>query len=74
VSEIAVAFPADETIAGVIVSRLGVEGIAARIDRGLFGSALSAQGGQIRVMVDERDAGRARAIVEGEGRRRRPWR
>lgn len=70
-AEIAVAFPPDEASAGVIVSRLAVDGIAARIDRGLYGAFLAPQQGQLRVMVDAAEAGRAREILEGNGRRRR---
>ena len=69
-NEVAVAFPDDETTAGVIVGRLHVEGIDARIDRGMFAGWLAP--GQLRVMVDERDAKKARAIVDAaatKGRR-----
>ncbi len=36
-AEAPVAFPNDETTAEVIASRLRTEGIAARVDRGLYG-------------------------------------
>ena len=69
-SEVAVAFPPDEATAAVIVSRLAVAGIPARIDRGLFGAYLTAQAGQISVVVDEKVAGRARKIVDERRRAR----
>jgi predicted transcriptional regulator of viral defense system len=58
-----VAFPDDETTAEVIASRLREEGIAARVDRGLYGAYLSPMRGQLTVVVAERDAERARKIV-----------
>ncbi len=63
-AEVAVAFPNDETTAEVIASRLRVDGIAARVDRGLYGSAwqMSARG-QVTVFVDERVAERAHKIL-----------
>jgi hypothetical protein len=64
VSDIAVAFPDDETTAEVIASRLRAEGIAARVDRGLYGAYLSPVKGQLTVVVAEGDAERARKIVE----------
>lgn len=68
-SEVAVAFPNDEASAQVIASRLRAEGIAARVDRGLNGAWLTAASGQMTVVVDERDAEKARGIV-GEKRHR----
>jgi len=58
-----VAFPNDETSAEVIASRLRAEGIAARVDRGLYGAYLSPMQGQLTVVVAETDADRARKIV-----------
>ena len=63
-SDVAVAFPDDETTAEVIASRLRAEGIAARVDRGLYGAYLSPVKGQLTVVVAERDAERAKEIVE----------
>jgi hypothetical protein len=63
VSDIPVAFPNDETSAEVIASRLRAEGIAARVDRGLYGAYLAPMQGQLTVVVAERDAERARKIV-----------
>lgn len=68
-SEVAVAFPNDEASAEIIASRLRADGIAARVDRGLNGAWLTAASGQMTVVVDERDAEKAKAIV-GEKRRR----
>ncbi len=68
-SEVAVAFPNDEASAQVIASRLRAEGVAARVDRGLNGAWLTAASGQMTVVVDERDAEKARGIV-GEKRHR----
>ena len=62
--DIAVAFPDDETTAEVIASRLRAEGIAARVDRGLYGAYLSPVKGQLTVVVAEGDAERAKKIVE----------
>ena len=62
-SEVAVAFPNDETSGEVIASRLRAEGIPARVDRGLAGSWQVAPGGQITVLVDERHVEQARQIV-----------
>ena len=62
-SDIPVAFPNDETSAEVIASRLRAEGIAARVDRGLYGAYLSPMQGQLTVVVTEADADRARKIV-----------
>ena len=62
-SDIAVAFPDDETTAEVIASRLRAEGIAARVDRGLYGAYLSPVKGQLTVVVAEADAERAKKIV-----------
>jgi len=63
VSEVAIAFPNDEPSAAVIVSRLEAAGIAARIDRGLAASYQVAPIGHVTVLVNERDAKRARQIV-----------
>lgn len=57
------AFPNEEASAALIVDRLGVSGIAARIDRGLHGSWQVAARGHISVMVDARDAARARRVL-----------
>ncbi|MDQ2953102.1 MAG: DUF2007 domain-containing protein [Chloroflexota bacterium] len=67
-SEVAVAFPNDEVSAQIIASRLRAEGIPSRVDRGLNGAWLTAASGQLTVVVDERDAEKARAIV-GDKRR-----
>jgi hypothetical protein len=67
-SEIAVAFPDDETTAEVIASRLRAEGIAARVDRGLYGAYLAPVRGQLTVVVDEVHAERARKIVGAKTR------
>jgi hypothetical protein len=71
-SEVAIAFPNDETSAQVIVSRLQVDGIAARVDRGLHAGWLTPAQGQMRVLVDKRDEKKAREIVDaGAAKRRR---
>jgi hypothetical protein len=70
-SEVAIAFPNDETSAQVIVSRLQVDGIAARVDRGLHAGWLTPAQGQMRVLVDERDEKKAREIVDAGAPRRR---
>jgi hypothetical protein len=62
-AETPVAFPDDETTAEVIASRLRAAGIAARIDRGLFGTGQVPASGQMTVFVDEGDAERARKLV-----------
>jgi hypothetical protein len=62
-SDTAVAFPDDETSAEVIASRLRAEGIAARVDRGLYGAYLSPVKGQLTVVVAEGDAERAKKVV-----------
>ena len=62
-SDVPVAFPNDETSAEVIASRLRAQGIAARVDRGLYGAYLSPMQGQLTVVVAEADADRARKIV-----------
>jgi hypothetical protein len=62
-AEVAVAFPNDETTAEVIASRLRADGIAARVDRGLYGSAWLSARGQVTVFVDERVAERAHKIL-----------
>ena len=62
-AEIPIAFPNDETTAEVIASRLRAAGIAARVDRGLFGSGQVSARGQMTVFVDEGEAERARKLV-----------
>jgi len=62
-AEVPVAFPSDETTAEVVASRLRVDGIAARVDRGLYGSWQVPARGQVTVLVDERDAKQARRIL-----------
>ena len=62
--EVAVAFPNDETTAEVIASRLRVDGIAARVDLGSYGSTrMVPPGGQITVLVDSIAAARAHKIL-----------
>lgn len=62
--EVAVAFPNDETTAEVIASRLRVDGIAARVDRGLHGSSWQVPArGHITILVDARDAARAHKVL-----------
>lgn len=61
--EVAVAFPGDEMTAEVIATRLRDEGIAARVDRGLAGSYQVPSRGHSTVMVQERDAARAHAVL-----------
>ena len=63
-TEVAVAFPNDEATAEVIASRLRIDGVPARVDRGLHGSSrqVSARG-HITVLVDERDAAKAHGIL-----------
>ena len=61
--EIRVAFPNDETSAEVMASRLRDAGIAARVDRGLYGSYQTMPRNQITVLVDERHAKRARKFL-----------
>jgi hypothetical protein len=68
-SEVAVAFPSDETSAEVVASRPRAEGIAARVDRGLAGSSWQVSSrGHVTVFVDERVAPQAHRIL---GTRRR---
>jgi type III secretory pathway lipoprotein EscJ len=69
--EVAVAFPFDETSGEVLASRLRAEGIRARVDRGLYGVWLTAQPGQITVLVDEKDAARAKEILRKKTRPRK---
>ncbi len=64
--DVAVAFPNDEASAHVIASRLGASGIAARVDRGLHASWQVAPIAQLTVLVDERDAERAREVLGTE--------
>ena len=63
-AEVFVAFPNDEPTAEVIASRLRADGIAARVDRGLYGSGwqVSARG-QVTVFADERVAAQAHKIL-----------
>ena len=68
--EIGVAFPNDETSGQIIAERLRAAGIFARVDRGLYGSYQSGPRGQITVLVAEKDAEVARAIVSPRKRRR----
>jgi len=63
VREVGVAFPNDEATAQLIASRLRAAGIAARVDRGLWGSYQVAPRGQITVLVDERHVKRAHEIL-----------
>jgi hypothetical protein len=70
-AEVAVAFPLDEATAQLIVSRLGVDGIKARVDRGLSGAYLTNTANQLTVLVDEKDAKKARAIVDAASPKRR---
>ncbi|HET8567461.1 MAG TPA: hypothetical protein VFM93_00560 [Candidatus Limnocylindria bacterium] len=70
--EVAVAWPDDEATAGAIVSRLSADGIAARVDRGLWGSyQVPLARGQLTVLVSERDAARAKEILGHVPRPRR---
>jgi hypothetical protein len=63
-AEVAVAFPRDEPSAEVIASRLRVDGIAARVDGGLSGSAWQVSTrGHVTVLVDEAVAARAHKIL-----------
>jgi hypothetical protein len=63
-AEVAVAFPNDEPSAEVIASRLRVDGIAARVDLGLYGSMRQVSSrGQVTVLVDEAVAARAHKIL-----------
>ena len=68
-AEVGVAFPNDEATAQVIASRLRSAGIAARVDRGLWGSYQVAPRGQITVLVNARDARRAHKILGTEPHR-----
>ena len=63
--EIGVAFPGDEPSAEVIQSRLRAEGIAARIDRGLWGGGYQVPSprGHVTVLVREQDAARAHEVL-----------
>jgi hypothetical protein len=67
--EVPVAYPNDETTAEVIASRLRAAGIAARVDRGLFGTGQVSAHGQMTVFVNEEESARARKLV-GTTRRR----
>jgi hypothetical protein len=63
-SEVAVAFPNDEPSAEVIASRLRADGIAARVDLGLYGSMRQVSSrGHVTVLVDEAVAARAHKIL-----------
>jgi len=65
VREVGVAFPGDEPSAEVIASRLRAEGIAARIDRALWGSGYQVPSprGHLTVLVREQDAARAHDVL-----------
>lgn len=69
--EVGVAFPNDEASAEIMASRLRVAGIAARVDRGLNASYQTMPRNQITVLVDERNAKRAREML-GTTSRERP--
>ncbi len=72
-TEVAVAFPSDETTAEVIASRLRVGGIVARVDRGLFGSSWQVSSrGHVTVLVDARDVAQAHKILGTEPREESP--
>ena len=64
-SEVAVAFPNDETSAEVIASRLRAERIPARVDRGLWGSGYQVPSarGHLTVLVRKQDAARAHEVL-----------
>jgi len=63
-SEVAVAFPNDETTAEVVASRLRADGIVARVDLGQYGSTrLVPARGQVTVFVDARDVAKAHRIL-----------
>ncbi len=57
------AFPNDEASAEVMASRLRDAGIAARVDRGLFGSYQVMPRNQMTVLVAARDAKRAGELL-----------
>ena len=62
--EVAVAFPNDEPSAEVIASRLRADGIAARVDLGLYGSMRQVSSrGHVTVLVDQAVALRAHKIL-----------
>jgi len=71
-AEVPVAFPNDEASAEVIASRLGADGIAARVDRGLSGSWQVSSRGQVTVLVDERVAERAHQVLGTKRREETP--
>ena len=71
-SEVAVAFPNDETSAEVVATQLRAEGIAARVDRGLSGSYQVPSRGHMTVVVQERDAARAHEVLGTRPREERP--
>lgn len=71
-TEVAVAFPNDETTAEVIASRLRVGGIVARVDRGLSGSWQVSSRGHVTVLVDARDVAQANKILGTEPREESP--
>jgi hypothetical protein len=59
-----VAYPNDETTAEVIASRLRADGIAARVDGGMYGSSWQISSrGQVTVLVDARLAAKAHKIL-----------
>lgn len=66
------AFPSDETTAEVIASRLRADGIAARVDRGLYGSWQVPSRGHVTVFVDSRVAEQAHRILGTERRDESP--
>jgi hypothetical protein len=63
VREVGVAFLNDEVTAQVVASRLGAAGIASRVDRGLVPTGQVAHRGQITVLVDARQAAKARKLL-----------
>jgi len=68
-----VAFPSDETTAEVIASRLRADGIAARVDRGLYGSSTQVSSrGHVTVLVDERVAEEAHKVLGTKRREESP--
>ena len=62
-AEVPVAFPNEETTAELIAARLRAAGIAARVDRGLYGSWQVPARGQITVTVNGTDAKRAHNVL-----------
>jgi hypothetical protein len=70
-AEVPVAYPNDETTAEVIASRLRADGIAARVDGGMYGSSWQISSrGQVTVLVDARLAAKAtRSLAQNHSRR-----